>query len=121
MIETVLTEYPHLCAEVIVRRIPVLNDATKDDAAQVGIDKILPVINNGTGIAGTCLELISEEALSKINKADVIIAKGQGNFETMRYCVKNVYYIFMCKCQMFADRFNVPLYSGMLVTDLRLS
>ena len=63
------------------------------------------------------LDKISYEARTVIEKADIIIAKGQANFETMRDCGLNIYYIFMCKCKMFADRFNVPLYSGILIND----
>ena len=55
-----------------------------------------------------------------LDAADLIIAKGQGNFETLRYCGRNVYYLFLCKCPLFAGRFGVPLYTGMLVNDRRL-
>ena len=63
------------------------------------------------------MDKISEEARSLIDSADVIISKGQGNFETLHKCGRNIYYIFMCKCKMFADRFGVPRYSGMLIND----
>ena len=96
---------------------PVLNDATMEDAVQVGLDKAAQVIGNGTDVAGTCLEELSEQALDVINTADVMIAKGQGNFETLQKCGKNIYYIFMCKCDMFAKRFNVPKYTGVLIND----
>ena len=61
------------------------------------------------------------DGMDLIENADVLIAKGQGNFETLRFCEKNIYYIFMCKCLMFAERFGVERFSGMLVNDLRLS
>ena len=120
LIMTILKEYPSLKIAVIVRGADVLNDATTVDATEVGLNLLVPVINNGTDVAGTCLTEISEEARDKIDSADVIIAKGQANFETLRYCNKNIYYIFMCKCKMFAERFDVPQYSGMLLNDLRL-
>ena len=60
---------------------------------------------------------LSEEANAVLESADVIISKGQGNFETLQYCGLNAYYIFMCKCNMFAKKFNKPLYSGMLIND----
>ena len=53
------------------------------------------------------------------NGADLIIAKGQGNFETLQGCGLNIYYAFLCKCQFFADRFGVPIYTGMLVRERR--
>ncbi len=119
-IEYIIKEYPHLKVEVVVRGADVLNDATMTDAKQVGLTDIVPVFDNGTQIAGTCLDMISETSKAKIESADVVIAKGQGNFETLRFCKKNVYYLFMCKCEMFAKRFNVERYSGMLINDLRL-
>lgn len=105
---------------VIVRGLPVLNDVTMEDAIQVGLTEMVNVIGNGSEIAGTYLEDISEEAKNVIDDADVILAKGQGNFETLRMCGKNIYYIFMCKCEMFAKRFQVPRYYGMLINDKNL-
>ncbi len=104
----------------IVRGGNVLNDATMEDAEQVGLTSIVRVIGNGSSVAGTCLGRISEDALKVIDDADVIISKGQGNFETLNRCGKNIYYIFMCKCSMFADRFDVPICSGMLINDARV-
>ena len=115
----ILTQGYKIACEA-VRGTDVLNDATLVDAKQVKMDEIAPVMGNGSGVAGTCLNKISSAALGKIENADVIIAKGQGNFETLRLCGKNIYYIFMCKCNFFAERFGVPQYSGMLVNDLRL-
>lgn len=117
----ILKEYPNLSLKIIVRGTPVLNDATVEDALQVGLDSIAEIVSNGSDIAGTCLSKISDNAKTYIDNADLIIAKGQGNFETLRYCGKNVYYMFLCKCQMFADRFNVPRFTPMLLNDLRMT
>ena len=72
---------------------------------------------NGSGIAGTAMSHISEEALELMKEADLLIAKGQGNFETLQQCGLNIYYLFMCKCMMFANRFRVPQFTGMLLND----
>jgi len=117
LIEEIQKENPEAAVTVIVRGFPVLNDATMEDAVQVGLTGMVHVIGNGSEIAGTCLDEISEEAKEFIDSADVILAKGQGNFETLRMCGKNIYYIFMCKCEMFAERFQVPRFSGMLISD----
>jgi len=108
---------PVLDITIITRGAPVLNDATLEDALSCGLDEHARVINNGSGIAGTCLKMISPEALDRIVGADVIIAKGQANFETLRRCGKNVYYIFLCKCDLYANRFKVPRLQGMLLRD----
>ena len=102
---------------VMVRGDDVLNDATRDDAEQVGLAEVAAVMDNGSDVAGTWLEDISNEARQTIENADLILAKGQANFETMRGCGLNVFYLFMCKCNLFATRFNVPRFTGMLIHD----
>jgi uncharacterized protein with ATP-grasp and redox domains len=112
--------YPELEIKVMVRGKPVFNDATIEDARQVGLDKMFEIIPNGSGIVGTVESDISEKAKKVLCEADVIIAKGQANFETLCHCNKNIYYLFLCKCKMFSDRFGVPQFTGMLINDLRL-
>ena len=119
-IKTILQEFPQISAEVIVKGNPVLNDATLEDALQIDLNSVVKVSHNSSGLAGTVLGDISDQALKKLDSADIIIAKGQANFETLRHCGKNIYYIFMCKCKLFADRFNLPKFSGMLLNDLRM-
>lgn len=116
-ISVIKNMFPDVSITAIVRGYDVLNDATMTDANEICLDKVVEVIDNGTDIAGTCLDKISEKASEIIDSADLIISKGQGNFETLQMCGKNIYYVFLCKCQMFADRFNVPLYSGMLIKE----
>lgn len=117
LIEIIMKLNPQAKVTVVVRGAPVLNDATMEDARQVGLTEVVDVVDNGSGIAGTCLEDVSAETLHRLEQADVILAKGQANFETLRGCDKNIYYIFMCKCKMFAERFEVPLLHGVLVND----
>lgn len=119
LIQTVKRMYPNICITTVVRGQAVLNDATIEDAMQIGLMEECEVIGNGTNIAGTCLDLISDEARKAIFVADMIIAKGQGNFETLQDCGLNVYFLFMCKCNMFSKRFHVEQYSGMLINDKR--
>lgn len=117
LIEMIQKCNPEVEITVIVRGKDVLNDATMEDAKQVGLVEMVRVIGNGSDIGGTCLEEISEESRNAIDSADVILSKGQGNFETLQNCGKNIYYIFMCKCEMFAKRFQVPRFYGMLIND----
>lgn len=117
LLQVIQKLYPEIQITIIVRGMPVVNDATMEDAEQIGLTEQFRVIGNGSDIAGTCLDEVTEEAVEMIEKADVIFAKGQGNFETLQQCGKNIYYIFMCKCEMFANRFQVPRFSGMLLND----
>ena len=117
LIREIKKKYPDLKVTVLVRGEEVINDATLEDAAQVGLTEIAEVLPNGSDIAGTWLEEISEEAKSVLEEADVIISKGQGNFETLRKCGMNIYYIFLCKCDLFANTFQVPKLTGMLINE----
>ncbi len=119
-IKEIKKAFPSLEITAIVRGRAVLNDATLEDALQVGLDKEVKVIGNGSSVAGTALSKISAEALDIIDGADVIISKGQGNFETLCGCKKNIYYLFLCKCHMFAKRFGVPRFTGMLLNEKRI-
>ena len=98
--------------DIIVRGEPTLNDVTYKDAISVGIDKYGKIIENGTGIPGTDLREVNEETKKSIFESDVVIAKGQGNFETLCGVDANIYYIFLCKCDMFVRRFDIKKYQG---------
>ncbi len=117
LLETIEKLYPNLKIQVIVRGSEVLNDVTLDDAKQVGLTDKYPVMGNGSATAGTVWSELSEEAKDAMEKADLILAKGQANFETLRCCGLNIYYLFLCKCEMFTHIFKVPRYSGILVND----
>lgn len=108
-------QYPNLAITFCVRGGPALNDATREDAELVGIP--FPIIDNGTRISGTELPFVRQELKDAIAAADVVIAKGQGNTETMLGCGYNVYYAFLVKCQRFIDTFQKPKLTPMLVRD----
>lgn len=112
--------FPELEITVLVRGEPVLNDATLQDAVDVGLVDEATVLSNGTNIAGNCIDKISPDAKKAFEAADVLISKGQGNFETLHDCGHNVYYLFLCKCSLFADRFKVDKLSSMLLNDRRM-
>ena len=117
LIREIRKKYPELEVTVLVRGAEVINDATMEDAAQVGLTDMVRVIPNGSDIAGTWMEELSEEAKAVLEDADVILSKGQGNFETLRKCRMNIYYIFLCKCDLFANTFQVPKLTGMLINE----
>lgn len=113
--EEIARRYPHLAITFCVRGQITQNDATREDAAAVGIP--FPVIDNGNRVAGTQLDQLSEEADTALNTADVVIAKGMGNTETMFGCGLNVYYAFLIKCQRFVTVFGQPMFTPMLVKE----
>lgn len=120
LIEVLQKTYPNLTITVIVRGEPVLNDATLEDAQMVGLHSMVPVIGNGTKVPGTALDMISKDAKSCIEAADVILSKGQGNFESLHGCGLNIYYSFLCKCQWFVKRFQLKQFEGVFVNEANL-
>ncbi len=119
-IKEIKSMFPKVNITVIVKGKPVLNDATIDDAKSIGLDDAATVIHNGCNIAGTALNKISPCAKETINNANVIIAKGQANFETLNGCGKNIYYLFLCKCTLYSKRFNLPKFTGLLLNEKRI-
>ena len=113
--EQIQKKYPQLEITFCVRGGIAANDATREDAAAVGLP--FPVIDNGNRVAGTMLELLGAEARQALEAADLVLAKGMGNAETMLGCGYNVYYAFLVKCPKFVNFFNKPLMTPMLVRD----
>ncbi|MTI71001.1 MAG: DUF89 family protein [Firmicutes bacterium] len=103
-IKEIKNEHPTLDITFITRGEPVFNDVTTKDAYQVGINKYAKVIGNGTSIPGTDLNKIDKECKKALEKSDLIISKGQGNFETLFGSSLNIYYLFLCKCDMFTEK-----------------
>lgn len=113
--EVIAKQHPHLEITFCVRGAVTLNDATREDAAAVGIP--FPVIDNGNRVPGTQMELLSPEAKQALKEADVILAKGMANCETMSGCGLNVYYAFLVKCQRFVNKYEKPMFTPMFVGE----
>ena len=113
--EAIHARYPQLAITFCVRGGNTQNDATRVDAAAVGIP--FPVIDNGNLVAGTVIELLSKEAKAAMDRADVILSKGQGNVETLLGCGYNIYYAFLVKCARFVQRFQKPKLTPMFVKE----
>lgn len=109
--------FPHLILSVMVRGEEVLNDVTIKDAEETGICTVAKVVSNGNGVGGTVVNMLSEEARQVLDQADVMLAKGQANFETLHGCGRNIYYSFLCKCDWFSGRFGVEKYTGMFLRE----
>ena len=95
--------------EVCVRGSPVLNDATLADAQAAGIPGIAPVFDNGSDAPGTILDDCSADFRARFARADLIIAKGQGNFETLSETHRPVFFLFTVKCPLVAARVGEPV------------
>lgn len=113
--EVLKERYPHLEITFCVRGGISQNDATREDAAVVGIP--FPVIDNGNTVAGTELPLLSREAKQAMDEADVILSKGMGNTETLYGCGYPIYYAFLIKCEKFVRLFGKPMMTPMFVKE----
>ena len=113
--EEIQKRYPDVEITFCVRGGPAMNDALREDASAVGVP--FPVIDNGNRVAGTHMDLLSEEARRALESADVIIAKGQANAETLLGCGLNVYFAFLVKCIRFQKIFEKPQFTPMLVAE----
>lgn len=94
---------------VAVRGRPILNDATLTDAKAAGLADIVEVIDNGSDAPGTLLGDCSEAFRARFAAADLIIAKGQGNFETLSGNPANIYFLFKAKCPVVAENAAVDI------------
>ena len=91
---------------VAVKGSAIINDATMEDAVVAGLPRIVEVIDNGDDAPGTLAEGCSEEFRERFGRADLIIAKGQGNFETLSEAEKHIFFILRAKCPVVAKRFG---------------
>jgi uncharacterized protein with ATP-grasp and redox domains len=94
---------------VAVRGHPVINDATLQDAQAVGLDQIVEVVENGSDAPGTLLHDCSADFRRRFAEADLIIAKGQGNFETLSDAPGNLFFLFKVKCRVVASHVGQPI------------
>jgi len=90
-----------------VKEKPIINDALAQDAIQCGIDEIATVISSGSELSGTILSYCNKEFLDLFNTADLVISKGQGNFEGLSQVTsRDIYFLFIAKCPVIARMIN---------------
>lgn len=92
-----------------VRGAPVINDATRVDALFLKLDEIVEVIDNGSDAPGTVLADCSPEFQRRFIEADLVLAKGQGNFETLSDENRPLYFLFKAKCPVIAAHIGLPV------------
>jgi uncharacterized protein with ATP-grasp and redox domains len=87
---------------LVVRGEEILNDVTMKDAMDVGVNDICAIMSNGISCPGTPLESCSDELQRAFFKADLIISKGQGNFETLSEVDGPIFFLLTVKCRVVA-------------------
>ena len=101
---------------VAVRGAPVINDATLVNAEAAGLTRLVRVIDNGSDAPGTILDDCSEAFRRQFDEADLIISKGQGNYETLSLgaSAKRMYFLLRVKCAVIARDIGCPV-GGMVL------
>lgn len=99
----------------VVRGAPTINDATINDAKIASIDEMVEIIDSGSDAPGTILEDCSDAFRKRFEQADLIIAKGQGNYETLSDVHKNIFFMLKVKCPVIAGHIGYPVGSTILL------
>ncbi len=103
LLEEIKSLFPKKKIYFVVKEKPIINDALAGDALFCKIDKFTEIISSGLDTPGTVLARCSKSFLNIFNKADMVISKGQGNFESLSSSKKKIYFLFMAKCPVVAD------------------
>jgi hypothetical protein len=104
---------------LVVKGSPVINDACLADARTTGIADLVEVIDNGSDAPGTILAACSEEFKQRFESADLIIAKGQGNYETLSNVKKNIFFVLKAKCPVIAHHIGCEVGSLVFLKSAR--
>jgi damage-control phosphatase, subfamily I len=109
LIETIRRVHPGIAVTAAVRSAPAINDVTAADAVQAGLDRVARIVPSGSILAGTIVNACTPEFQDLFAAADVVISKGQGNFETLDGETRPIYFLFKAKCQPVARHLGLPL------------
>ena len=96
----------------MVRGRPVINDVTRKDATDVGIDGVAEVADTGAGTPGLVLSTCSKDAHERFMNADLVISKGQGNYESLSDAPREVFFLLLAKCDVVSRELQVPVGSA---------
>jgi damage-control phosphatase, subfamily I len=113
-----LEQIPKEMVTVAVRGAPAINDATLADAQAAGLQGVGKLIDNGSGAPATVLDDCSDEFRRIFENADVIISKGQGNYESLSSVRANIYFLFRVKCRLVEEQCGFPVGSLVLLRSL---
>lgn len=115
LVETVAELHPAVERFVTVRGGPTINDATREDAVAAGLDRVATVVSTGTDLPGLVPERSSDEMRRLLEEVDVVVAKGQGNFETLAGSRRELFFVLAVKCGVVAEVLGLPEGASALV------
>ena len=91
----------------VVRGIPIINDVTMEDAIDSGLDTVAELMSSGSTAPGAVLRLCNDEFIERFEKAEMIISKGQGNYEALSKVEKTLFFLLKAKCKMISKDLGV--------------
>jgi uncharacterized protein with ATP-grasp and redox domains len=100
--------------KAVVKGSPVINDSTIEDAKESGLIRVCEVIDNGSEAVGTILEWTSTAFQRIFENAQLVISKGQGNFETLLGIEKKIFFLFQSKCNVVSKEIGLSTGSMLL-------
>ncbi|MBN3039971.1 MAG: DUF89 family protein [Candidatus Omnitrophica bacterium] len=103
LIEEIQDAWPGKDITYVVREKPIINDILMEDAKVCGMHNIVRVISSGSDAPGVILKQANPDFLKLYKNCDIIISKGQGNFETLSSSPRPVYFLFRAKCPVVAE------------------
>ena len=114
------TVFPEMHITAVPAGYPISSDATAKECYESGMADYADIVPNGNDIVGTFLPECSPKCMKALEEADIIIAKGMANFETMAGSKYNAYYFFLCKCEFYCQALNADMMQALVISD-RLS
>jgi uncharacterized protein with ATP-grasp and redox domains len=87
---------------------PILNDATLEDALAAGLDQVATLVSNGSRSPGTVLQLCTAEFRHLFATADLVIAKGQSNYEMLSHADERLFFLLQVKCPVVGQDLGLP-------------
>ncbi len=110
-----IEQFAHKKVIYAVRGTPVINDVVEKDAKRAGIDKFAEIISSGSATPGIILSKCSEEFKDIFMNADMIISKGQGNYEGISEESREIFFLLKVKCEVLARDIGFPINSLVLM------
>ncbi len=105
--DRILIEEMHKPVTFAVREVPVINDVTRKDAILSGLDQVADIVSSGSTAPGTILRLCSGDFKKSLERADMIISKGQGNYEALSESDLRIFFLLKVKCPVIARDIGV--------------
>lgn len=108
-IKEIKKEFHDIKISFATRGFPIINDVVVEDAIESKIDKYAKIISSGVDTPGIIIDKCNKNFIKSFNNADLIISKGQGNFEGLSDSLREIFFILKIKCDVISKYLNIPL------------